>query len=208
MALDIAEFRPRLAIGFTIRWEDPDGVSWGFFTASDLEIRAVDPKSWESTEQSFVVTTRTFLQALPLPEVKHETREALLATPQFRELHFAYEEARDSMIAGLPNASAAISGKALETAVLLRGSTKGWPVGQWGKSRYALGDLLREQVVREDVEAAFGSGFYRLLVGTNVPRILGAHQKGTHVHMDEARAVLRALTTLIDGWFYPGHNSS
>lgn len=188
---------------YFVHWTDPEGVLWGCNSRTKLKAeRVVEGGPLDVlVEQGFSITTRMFPQALPLPEIGHTTRQNLLRSKEGAHVHRAYEEARDSMLAGLPDASAAMSGKAIECAIGLRGVSRQWPLDKWAAERYALGDYLRDPVIEDDLRTCFNEGFYDLLLGTNIPRILAAHQKGTRLHMDEARAVLRSLTQLIDGWF-------
>jgi len=142
-------------------------------------------------------------QGMDAPEINHVTRRSLLKSAQLRYVHEAYEEARDAYISGLPNASAALAGKSLETAILVRGLTDGWPVAKWQEERTTLGGYLAKDEVKKAVIAAKGSTFYELLHGLNVTRIVSAHEKFESVHMDDARAALRSVTKLFDAWFGP-----
>lgn len=188
---------------FRVTWTGPDGVVWGFGWTQDLALILVRGTMdvTISDELGVTVTTRAFPQPLPLPEVSPATRAALLAGSTHRPLHEAYEEARDSLIAGLPNASAVLLGKTLETAIFLRGATLGWPTTDWAASKKMLGDLLRVDAVKADLEGTFTLAFYRRLLGLNLERIMGAHQLGEAVTVDEARAALGQVTRVLDGWF-------
>lgn len=192
-----------LEFDFHVLWTDSDGVAWGYGSHTKTELVPVpnSPDVRAKAEVGFVVTTRAFPQALPLPEIDHVTRARLLSVYGWRSLHQAYEEARDSMVAGLPNSAAAMLGKTLETAIYLRGEARGWPVEEWKNRPAMLGGLLVEPLVKADIVSTFSSGFYRKLNAANVVRILGAHQAGEGVNMDDSRAALKQVTQLIDGWF-------
>lgn len=185
-------------------WTDRDGVVWGgTITLQTVEVlpMAGSPDVSPRASLGFSLTTRAFPQALPLPEMEHGTRTLLLSRAEMRPLHDAYEEARDSMVAGLPNSAAAMLGKTLETAIYLRGETLGWPVDEWKSRPTMLGGLLSEPLVKAEIISTFNPGFYRKLNAANVVRILGAHQAGEGVNMDDSRAALKQVTQLIDGWF-------
>jgi hypothetical protein len=192
-----------LAIEFFASWTDPDGVLWSFPVDQTLTLVPVGVSGdvSPSIECSLGIYHRSFPQGMPVPEIGHVTRRALLATKQGRELHHAYEEARDSILMGLPNAAATLTGKGLESAIVLKGVERGWPTVDWLKARYNLATYLNDPRVRAEVEASFERGFYDLLAGAKTARILGAHHTGSHVHMDEAKALLRTLTQVVDTWF-------
>ena len=189
-------------VAFLVSWTDDQGVVWGFDTKSRLQLSVTpDRHSLQAEPRSFGITMRMVPQGLPAPEVGTSTRTALIGSPATRYIHDTYEEARDAFISGLPNASATLAGKTMETAILIRGISRGWPVGDWQERRFTLGNYIGEKVVSTDIIEVFGDGFYDLLRGSNVARIMGAHQKFETIHMDDSRAVLRAVTRLLDGWF-------
>jgi hypothetical protein len=186
-----------------IRWTDEDGVVWGF--ESGLSSPVLPPiegrGGQEIPVQGYIVTTRLQIQAPLPPEITANVRGRIGALRDGRHLLHAYSEARDALIGGFPNSSAVMAGKVIETAIILRGRKLGWPTDEWEKGRFTLGDYLRESAVEQDISKTFSPGFFKLLSGTNVARILGAHQKFERIDMDNARAVLGGVTKLLDGWF-------
>jgi hypothetical protein len=188
---------------FRILWTSEDGVVWGMLVPVTVDIvrSQTGGDLMTRTRIGFSVTMRMVPQALPAPEINHLTRRRLLASVQGKQVHLAYEEARDCLIAGLPNASATMSGRALETAFLSYGSDLGWPVQVWAEKQYTLGAYIEEPALRTEVQTTLGGAFYRRLKAANVTRVVGTHQTGGGLHMDDARQLLRLTTQLIDGWF-------
>lgn len=186
-----------------VEWIDPDGVSWELSADNVWGVAKTFDRRHLSTEtrKVYVVTSRTFPQVPLPPDLSVKTRSSLSQLLRGRELLHTYDECRDALIAGFPDSSAVLAGKAIETAIILRGESRDWPVDDWVKKRYAVGDYLRETEVERDLISAFSRGFYRLMNGANVARVLGAHQVFGHIDLLNARAVQSDVTKLVEGWF-------
>lgn len=193
----------RATIRFSVAWTDPEGVVWGFRATVDMTLEPLGRSAEIGTrvEQGFSITSRIFPQPGEVAEILIAGRKRLGLTATSTQVLLAFDEARDSLLSGLPNASAAISGKTLEASVVARGKESGWPIEKWARARSTLGMYLAYPEVERAVKESKGEGFYRLLVATNVPRILAAHETGSRIHMDEARALLRSVAQLLDAWF-------
>ncbi|HZY92877.1 MAG TPA: hypothetical protein VFG07_08955 [Thermoplasmata archaeon] len=197
-----AKLAEAFTVDFMIDWTDESGVHWG---GTWIGLRPKVAK-WlvndgYAQETPFVVTMRQSPQALPLPEIGQLTRTLLRQDREGQNLFRAYEEGRDSLIAGLPNASVAVIAKAAEAAIFLRGVRKGWPVSDWAARKRTLGELLAERVVAEDIQSSVSLGFYKSLHGTNAQRIMAVHSGSFDLTIIQATAVLEDVTRLIDAWF-------
>jgi hypothetical protein len=198
---DFPMFPGPVSYHYSVRWSDEHGVVWGHSASGTINPISTGTRSEFRATVGFALTMRAVPQGADAPEVDHETRRRLLASEELRFIHEAYEESRDAYVCGLPNASAALAGKCVETAILVRGSADGWPVATWQQEHTTLGGYLGKGEVRKAVLAATSETFYELLRGSNLTRIVGAHEKFESVHMDDARATLRAVTRLLDAWF-------
>jgi hypothetical protein len=195
--------RYKSLILYRVEWTDGRGVVRAIVgqkmgPSDGLETGGTAPPQGE---HGFVITMRACPHQLPLPEIVPTTRQFLLKSRGGRRVHEVYEDARDSLIAGLPAASACMAGKAIEAGIQLRGRSEGWPVESWLRDRHTLGDYLNESVVEGDLSATFTPHFFRTLKGANLTRIEGANDVAESTHVDEAKALLRTVTKLLDGWF-------
>lgn len=210
MSINVGRMRPYGAMrgSYRVQWTDPEGVLWGFGGETEWPVTLTPERNHLTTTAriGFTITTRAFPQGLPLPEIRHATRTRIDAMPDGSALLHTYDGCRDAIIAGLPDASAVLAGKTLETALILRGRAKGWPLVEWLKRKPALmiGDYLHEEMVKSDLVSSFSPGFYKHMLGANDWRILGAHQLFERVDMPNAKAVQSNLTKLLDGWFSGG----
>lgn len=192
---------------FQVMWEDSDGVVWGFVGVTRITPITRENGDITADEQGFVVTSRIFPQEPLPPEIDRSTWEEVQELKGGKDLLHAYNECRDTLLSGFPNSSVVQAGKALETAIVLRGRMKNWPLEEWKAKKQPrplmIGDYLNEPLVQREIEESFSPGFYKHMKGTNTERILGAHQMFERVDMANARSVQSDLTKLLNGWFGP-----
>lgn len=205
LTIDASAEPGRLVLLCSVLWTDAAGVTWGVATEVPVTLAPSrhTPGHLEGQEIRFIVNARLTPQGVPLPELRWATRAAIRARESGERLHERYEEARDAILAGLPNAGGFLIAKALENATWLRGLDQGWPVHEWVGSTPTPGGVLEETEVELDIGATFGENFYERLLEASVAHALGDRTRATGVPMDEARSFFRMVTQLLEGWFGP-----